>query len=41
MFGGKLHRSEQTGLNCKTGVWLKVCIFSKNAKNSIKGAMKM
>jgi hypothetical protein len=20
MFGGKLHRSEQTGLNCKTGV---------------------
>ena len=40
MFGDKLHRSEQIGLNCKTGVWLKVCIFRKNAKNRIKGAMK-
>jgi hypothetical protein len=41
LFGGKLHRSEQISLNCKMGVWLKVCIFSKNAKNRIKGAMKL
>jgi len=41
LFGGKLHRSEQIGLNCKMGVWLKVCIFSKNAKNRIKSAMKL
>lgn len=40
LFGGKLQRSEQIGLICKTGVWLKVCIFRKNAKNRIKGAMK-
>ena len=36
LFGGKLHRSEQSGLNCKMGVWVKVCIFSKSAKNRLK-----
>jgi len=36
LFGGKLHRSEQISLNCKMGVWLKVCIFSKNEKPELK-----
>jgi hypothetical protein len=36
LFGGKLQRSEQIGLNCKMGVWIKVCIFSKNINNGIK-----